>query len=201
MAYCIPMSENIETRKRIKEAAVRLFSTYGFGKTTMAEIGKECDMSAANLYRFYKNKQDIAAAIAEDHFALEQRIYKEITLRRDLTASEKIRAFANKSIDIASDFVKVHKKMFELLEYVCSEQKDLVRCHVEQKQSVMAEILAEGNRNGEFAVDDIVRTAGAVLKALIFFDYPAFLVTCPEKEIRASADDVVDLLLGGLRKR
>ncbi len=44
-------------REKIMEAAMARFSYYGFGKTTMAEIAKDCGMSAANIYRFFENKR------------------------------------------------------------------------------------------------------------------------------------------------
>jgi len=53
-----------QTRVQILDAAQLRFSKYGFGKTTMAEIAKDCNMSAANLYRFFENKHDIGANLS-----------------------------------------------------------------------------------------------------------------------------------------
>ncbi|VAX17864.1 hypothetical protein MNBD_NITROSPINAE01-1056 [hydrothermal vent metagenome] len=195
------MDETREIREKIKQAAIKRFSTYGFGKTTMAEIGCDCNMSAANLYNFYKNKQDIAAATVEDHFADEHRAYKEIARQTNLAPPEKIRAFVNKSIDITAGCVKTHDKIFELLEFISKERKDLIEAHIEQKKSILAEILAEGNRTGDFNVSNILQTAHAVLKAFVYFNYPAFMVNTPEEETREIANDVVDLILKGLYTR
>ena len=51
-------------RQDILEAAEARFKLYGYNKTTMSEIAKDCDMSAANLYRFFQNKLDIGANLA-----------------------------------------------------------------------------------------------------------------------------------------
>ncbi len=195
------MTDIEETKIKIKEAALKRFGAFGFGKTTMAEIGRDCDMSAANLYRFYANKKDIAAAIAKDHFAKEHELNRAIVQRTDITAAEKIREFTYQSIELSSEFVKGHKELFETLEFICNEQKDLLKIHIEQKISVMTEILAEGNRTGLFDVQDVVGTADALLKALIFFDYPAFSANCDKATSHEQADKVVDLLLSGLYKR
>lgn len=56
------LKESIKTQ--ILDAAMNRFARFGFGKTTMAEIAKECDMSAGNLYRYYENKAEIAAGCA-----------------------------------------------------------------------------------------------------------------------------------------
>ena len=53
-----------ETTEAIKhdilDKAFLRFGRFGFGKTTMAEIAKDCDMSAGNLYRYFDNKKEIA---------------------------------------------------------------------------------------------------------------------------------------------
>ena len=43
-----------EIRTQILDAAEARFRTYGFGKTTMAEIASDIDMSTANLYRYFE---------------------------------------------------------------------------------------------------------------------------------------------------
>ena len=49
---------------RILAAAYARFQRFGFGKTTMAEIAGDCGMSAANLYRYFENKEDIGVHTA-----------------------------------------------------------------------------------------------------------------------------------------
>ena len=43
-------------KEQIMAAAGKRFLQYGFNKTTMGEIAKDCHMSAANIYRFLKAK-------------------------------------------------------------------------------------------------------------------------------------------------
>jgi len=57
------------TREQILSAATGRFERYGYGKTTMAEIAGDCEMSAANLYRYFESKLDIGAALACDCMA------------------------------------------------------------------------------------------------------------------------------------
>lgn len=54
---------------QILQAAWRCFSTYGFRKSSMADIAKGAGMSRPALYQYYRNKEDIfraTAAIAYD---------------------------------------------------------------------------------------------------------------------------------------
>lgn len=54
-----------EIREAILTAAQTRLLRFGYHKTTMAEIANEAGMSAANLYRYFKNKQDIVAECAD----------------------------------------------------------------------------------------------------------------------------------------
>ena len=58
------MNEKIDTREQILQAAMDRIKHYGYAKTTMAEIARDCDMSAGNIYRFFASKIDIAEAMA-----------------------------------------------------------------------------------------------------------------------------------------
>ena len=53
------------TRKRIREAANRLFIKNGFKETTMAAIAKEAGLSRATLYLYFRRKEDLLLAYAE----------------------------------------------------------------------------------------------------------------------------------------
>jgi len=46
-------------RKQIVKAAMEVFKKNGFEKTTMATIAEEAKISTGNIYRYYKNKEDL----------------------------------------------------------------------------------------------------------------------------------------------
>jgi len=62
------MESTEETRDRIMTAAMGRILQYGFNKTTMAEIAKDCNMSSANIYRFFESKGSIVAEMANGCF-------------------------------------------------------------------------------------------------------------------------------------
>jgi len=47
------------TRENILNTAIRLFYEQGFEKTSTRQIATELDMSVSNLYKYFKNKEDI----------------------------------------------------------------------------------------------------------------------------------------------
>lgn len=48
-----------DIRKKIIDTATQLFYNYGFEKTSTRQIALELNMSVSNLYKYFKNKEDI----------------------------------------------------------------------------------------------------------------------------------------------
>lgn len=61
-------------RSRIRAAALHAFATHGYAGTTMAGVATEAGMATANVYRYYRNKRELFAAVVPDETvsALEQ---------------------------------------------------------------------------------------------------------------------------------
>ena len=52
-----------EIKNRIDDAALKVFFEKGFFSTKMADIAKTADISVGNIYRYYKNKENLYYAI------------------------------------------------------------------------------------------------------------------------------------------
>jgi AcrR family transcriptional regulator len=57
------------THARIREAANRLFFQQGFAATSMEEIAQAVGIRRSTLYLHFRDKDEVLAAIAEDHTA------------------------------------------------------------------------------------------------------------------------------------
>jgi AcrR family transcriptional regulator len=55
-----------DTRRRIHEAALDVFSERGYDRATLREIAEQLDITRPALYYHYKSKDDILAAIHRD---------------------------------------------------------------------------------------------------------------------------------------
>ena len=88
------MKTQEEISRQILSAAEERFKHYGFNKTTMAEIAKDCDMSAANIYRFYDSKEEILAALVDGIFRQTEDLLREVISRPGISSAERLEAFA-----------------------------------------------------------------------------------------------------------
>ena len=190
-----------DVRTEIIDAAEQRFQHYGYGKTTMAEIAKDAGMSAANLYRYFENKHDIACACADRCLGTRIELLRTVVRDPHPSASDQLRRLVLAGLHYAYEQSSNHPQLNELVESVSRESPELVHEKLATEQALIAELLAQGNRSGEFTVADIVTTAGAVTFTLLPFKLPMLLAMQPLDAFEQMANDVVKLLLRGLSAR
>jgi len=193
------MTEEISTR--ILDAAEARFRTYGFGKTTMAEIASDIDMSTANLYRYYENKLAIGSAMAGRCFCTRADILTEIVQRSGLSESERLKIFVLAMLEYEYGQFDNEPKLLELVDVIVKKRPDLVQGEAERNKQLVAEILKQGRESGEFAFENAEETASYVLAAVVKFSSPFFLSMYPIEELQRLAKGVTELILNGLIKK
>jgi AcrR family transcriptional regulator len=57
-----------DTRARIQQIAIELFTEHGYEGTSLREIAERLDVTKAALYYHFRSKEDIVASLVEDHF-------------------------------------------------------------------------------------------------------------------------------------
>jgi len=188
-----------EIRAQILDAASNRFRQYGYNKTTMAEIAKDCDMSASNIYRFFENKLEIGASLATA--CLNGRVcnmQSEVD-QSNLSCEQRFRNLIHRIYKDNLEQLALNARMNELVVAVCNDKKDIVKQHSANKLQIVEQLLEEAVQRGEFHCQEITRSAQAVLTATVLFDMPLLLSAYTEDELRIKAENLCDLLLEGLR--
>ena len=70
-------------RQQIVAAARTCVAEQGFHKTTMADVIRESGLSAGAVYGYFKSKDEIVAAIADDALSSVDRLFEEILAREE----------------------------------------------------------------------------------------------------------------------
>jgi AcrR family transcriptional regulator len=60
------LDDPASTRRRVLEAAIRLFADRGFDACTMRDLGREVGVKAPAIYNYYDSKEHILAAASRD---------------------------------------------------------------------------------------------------------------------------------------
>lgn len=196
--------EDIEAvRGRILDAAGERFRQFGFGKTTMSEIAGDCGMSAANLYRYFDNKEDIGAAMACQCLSQKAETLMQVVRDESLTAAEKIEAYILANLRYTHGQWAEQPRLNELVDYICHKRTDLVDDYLSKHRAMLKTMLQEGIDAGELESCDVDEVAEAVKAAMFMFDYPNAMNACriPLADFEDKARGVAKLVLNGLRTR
>ncbi len=202
MESALIININEATHERIIESAFNRFRQYGYTKSTMAEIAEDCGMSAANLYRYFKNKQEIACACVEG--CIEKRlttIKQTIQSNESASASEKLQILILTTLRLCHDIFENDEKIYELIAYVTDEKPAVIHNKISVIQSEIKSILLQGLESDEFVIDNIDETSRAIYTSIALFDTPVFMGFYPLETFEVLANEVFKLIIKGIEQR
>ena len=187
-----------DTRSQILEAAMERIHHYGYSKTTMSEIARDCNMSAGNIYRFFASKIDIAEAMAAKFNA---EIYKEYAAigAQDVPASARLREIFNYALEHTFGAIEEDAKILEVAEVLKQERPKYMNNKLAEERTYLVPILEDGVAKGEFrALDNPEEIAEFMQSALMKFRFPQLFTRLPLSGLRRELNGVMDMLLAGL---
>jgi TetR/AcrR family transcriptional regulator len=98
-------------RKDIIDAAERLFFANDYENVTMNDIAKEAEMARGTLYQYFKNKDDIYAAIAMRAAKMIGETFHEL-VSKDQTGIEKMRSICEFYYDFYKKYPGYYKAYY-----------------------------------------------------------------------------------------
>ena len=188
-------------KEKILDAADKRFRLYGFKKTAMAEIADDMGMSTANLYRYFPHKIDIADSFALRCFVEKEKALALIVNRRMLSAAERLSSFALELLRYNHQQLLEYPSINDIIVTLCEARPSLVERKRQGEASLLADIINIGIEQEGWQVADVELTSRAILASWVLFTTPTFLQTFTEKELTDLVNEMVNLLLNGLKER
>ena len=186
------------TRSRILEVAERLYRRLGHGKTTVTDIAHEISMSPANCYRFFRSKQAIKEAVVGK--LLEQVIVAAIGAARSAgSASVRLQAVLQEVERLHKNRFMQDKSLHDLVATAMRENWTSVRPYSEGIESVVAQVIADGQAHGEFRNGDSMTVARCVLAATDFYTNP-LLIGANAAYARPTSSQMLEFCVGRFRE-
>ncbi len=189
-----------ETRNTILDKAFIRFGRYGFGKTTMDEIAKDCNMSAGNLYRYFENKREIGEGCTRRCMQQKLELVRKIVRNHRMKPEQKLQTFSLEILEYMHHQFSNQPRLMELVSFISSERWSIVQQYMEQERSLLSEVLSEGNRSGTFNIPDVQKTAGWIQAALIKFIAPRYMDAFTLEELRNEAIGITSMLIEGVKQ-
>ncbi|WP_225907870.1 TetR/AcrR family transcriptional regulator [Hyphomonas sediminis] len=187
-----------DTRKMILHAAVERILHYGYSKTTMAEIAKDCNMSAGNIYRFFASKLDIAEAMARKFNEEAYATFAKIAARKS-SAADRMREIFHYELTRTYSAIAEEAKILEVAEVLADERPLYMNEKLATERTYLVQIMNDGVASGEFrAIENAEEVAEMWQAALMKFRFPQLFSKLTLPKLQREIDGVMDLLLAAL---
>ncbi|MEL6325026.1 MAG: TetR/AcrR family transcriptional regulator [Pseudomonadota bacterium] len=186
------------TRSRIVESAWERFMHYGYSKTTMSEVARDCDMSAGNIYRFFASKLDIAEAMAEKFNAARFEDYRSIA-HKTTPADERFFEFFHFALHQTYEAIEAEAKIIEIAEILRNERPEFFNSHLAKERVFLVKMLEDGIADGIFRpLDNPDQVAEMFQAAMMKFRFPQSYSKLPLDMLDYELKGVMTLLIAGI---
>ena len=171
-----------DTRKKILSVANRLFSRFGFHKTSMDEIAKIARKAKGSLYYHFASKEELfKEVVSKEIMSLKDQL-SVIINNNDLSASDKIKKYLFRRMEILNDAANYHETLkadfFEHFDFIDDLREELD----EWEKENIKKILLQGVETNEFtAIGDMDVLLDVFIMVLRGLEIPFFLQNKYEK--------------------
>ena len=163
-----------QIRDRILAEAERLFRAQGYRRTTVADIAAACEMSPANVYRFFDGKAEICEAITEVVLNRQYELGRGI-VGESRSATVRLQRLLLETHTFCCDQYLDQAQVHELVTRAMDEQWSVIQAHVERMRGLYQRLVEDGIKRGEFVVDDAEQAARSVFNAVLPFCHPQLI--------------------------
>ncbi len=189
-----------EIRSQIVSVASKIFSRYGFKKTTMEEIALASRKGKSSIYYYFKSKEEIFNAVVEKE-AEELREELVTTLNAYNTPMEKLKAYVLFRLHNIRTMANFHAALkheyFSQMDFIMKIRKQFDR----DELTLVRNILDSGIREGAFLINDPEIGAIAISTMMKGLEVPLFLNKERKEEREKLLDDLIKVIFYGLIKR
>jgi AcrR family transcriptional regulator len=188
-----------EIRIKIVSVAAKIFTRYGFRKTTMDEIAVATRKGKSSIYYYFPSKEEIFKAVVEKEAdELKSDLVKEISQIED--PIEQLRAYIlfrmHKMKTLTNFYAAVKSDYLNHLEFI-----EKIRKNYDQNEvKIVTQILVKGMKDKKFVVEDAGLSAVAIVTAMKGLEIPLF-INKDHGNIENRLDNLIKILFYGLVKR
>lgn len=178
----------MSTKDKILKVAVKLFSEYGYHRTTMDMITQEAGIAKGTLYWHFSSKKDLFLKILESDLNNYFNFLKHIKDNHQLTSQQKLEKIIETKIDLSPKKKSIIKEIMSNKEEIDEDFKDRMKELRKKHTNLLADIFSQGIEDGEFNLED------PYLAALIFMGMKLFSTNNQDSSLEDNRDKITKVL-------
>jgi AcrR family transcriptional regulator len=137
------------SRHKIIDAAIKVFSAFGYHKTSMDDIAKEANVAKGTLYYHFSGKGELFERIVTDGLQMLMDKIEEV-LQVDETAEQQIRTIVSKHVELFLQYGElVHIISNEITNGIEADILERIRGIKQQYIDFLSRVLLQGHDDGE----------------------------------------------------
>jgi AcrR family transcriptional regulator len=192
-----------EASTRLLDAADRLLARYGYRKMTIEDLANEIGIGKGSVYLSFESKQSIALGCID---RMVERLLERLRAiaAGSGNAADRLRAMLVERVLHRFDYARQHSRSIDdLLSSLRPRLLERRAAYFRAEADILATVLDEGRRTGQFAMHDPRRTAETlVLATNSLLPYSLSVQELGRRaEMERKVGGIADLILTGLLSR
>ena len=189
-----------EVRLHIVGVARRIFTRYGFRKTTMEEIASTSQMGKSSIYYYFKSKEEIFRAVVEfEAMMLKERLSRIIG--KNNSPPDRLKAYILFRLHhvrtLENFYAALNEETLSHMGFIL----DIRRNFEIEEQQLVGEILEDGMKQGVFQLSSSKIGAIAISTMMKGLELPLLLDEAHKTDREELMEDLIRVLLYGILKR
>ncbi|TFG36934.1 MAG: TetR/AcrR family transcriptional regulator [Candidatus Aminicenantes bacterium] len=189
-----------EVRAGIVDVARKIFTRYGFRKTTMEEIAKASGKGKSSVYYYFPSKEEIFKAVVEKE-ASELKEHLDKTIHADVPPIDKLKTYILFRLHhvrtVGNFYAALNEESLSHLDFILEIRKNFDQ---DELQAVKG-ILEEGMAEGSFQINNPEIGAIAIATMMKGLELPLLLSDHHKTDRAELLDDLIRVLFYGIVKR
>ena len=181
----------VKTKANILEAAMRVFSTYGYAGASIRAIAKAAGISIGGVYLYFRNKEELYLDLIKSRIEEQNNTIKELIASTG-SATEALNVFL--SLHLESGIKNKELILINIREHGFGFGLEIKRKFLRSQIRLLVNILGEGARDREFRKINTEEAARIIMATLRGIVHSMVM----DGESIVTEKGLVDLILKGL---
>jgi AcrR family transcriptional regulator len=198
--------ERDRRRQQIMVAAKRVFSTKGFGKTTMEDIAKDAELSPGTIYLYFKNKDELYASLSLRVLQYLLIRMEHVSAEKGLNLAQRMQSFKQAMLDVYEFDPLILINMFHLqsgeaLKDLSEDVLDQIKVISQSALKAMAKIFQEGIDQGVFAAhpsEVLASIVWSIFSGIVLWEESRHIIEGKASDLKENFDIALALFIRGL---
>lgn len=187
------------TKEIIIEEARKVFTKFGFNKTSMADIALAARKGRRTIYTYFTCKEEVFKAVIETEVSVLAKKL-DIIINNDIPADQKLRKYMHIRMNALRELTVYYNALREDFVNNLGLIEDLRKDYDIMEVEMIRQMLDEGVGSGVFDIENTQQVSHALLVAIKGFELPIFLAK-DDYNYNQLIDPMIGLFFKGVLKK